>query len=246
MRQEMEKLTPLWEPGTKTGYHAATFGWILGEVAQRIDGRPFARIVHEDIRAPLGLDNELFFGVPQQLESQVAKVRSGKKEGLMWRLLPSFFLIKRALPARIAPMGNPTWDQSRFQRAVIPAGNAVMTAHALARFYAALIGDIPDVPLLTADRLTLATTLQTLESDQVLGMIVPKGLGYWLGGQNAAALGSDRRVFGHFGTGGSIGFADPAHHLTFALLKNRLTARGAQETDVQVAHAVRHLLGIPQ
>src|SRR5262249_30235725 len=55
-------LTPLWEPGTKIGYHAVTYGWILGEVARRADGRPFGQIVQEEICRPLGIDS-LFVGI---------------------------------------------------------------------------------------------------------------------------------------------------------------------------------------
>ncbi len=53
MCQAIADLPPLWEPGTMSGYHSLTFGWILGELARRVDGRPFAQIVAEDICAPL-------------------------------------------------------------------------------------------------------------------------------------------------------------------------------------------------
>src|SRR5436309_2558773 len=61
------ELTPLWEPGAATGYHAITYGWILGELAHRADGRPFDQIVQEEIRGPLGLSS-LYFGIPDAVE----------------------------------------------------------------------------------------------------------------------------------------------------------------------------------
>src|SRR4051794_17441785 len=64
-------LTPIWEPGTRTGYHALTYGWILGEVARRVDGRPIARIVREDICAPLGIA-DLYFGILDDVVPRVA------------------------------------------------------------------------------------------------------------------------------------------------------------------------------
>jgi CubicO group peptidase (beta-lactamase class C family) len=238
MVREIENLKPLWEPGTRTGYHALTFGTILGEVARRVDGRPFARIVQEDICEPLGLVDELFFGVPQQAEPRIARVIGGKRLLLHW--LPIAPLFGKAVPASLVPMGNPSWNQEKFQRAVIPSGPAVMTAHALARCYAALIGEVDGVRLLTASQLKEATTLQTTGPDKVLvGSTIPKALGYWLGKNSSApAMGNNPHTFGHIGLGGLIGFADPARQLSFALMKNRLTFRD-HDTDVLVAHAIR-------
>ncbi|HET8841045.1 MAG TPA: serine hydrolase domain-containing protein [Ktedonobacteraceae bacterium] len=244
MIREMEQLKPLWVPGTKTGYHALTFGWILAEVAQRIDGRPFARIIYEDISLPLKLGTELFLGVAEQEVPRIARVNGGT--ALIWRFLPNFLLLRKTIPAHLAPMSNPHWDQSAFQRAIIPAGNAILTANALARFYAALIGEVDGVCLLSSDQLARATALQTAAPDKVfMGQRIPKSLGYWLGGSLDVlpALGDIPGVFGHPGTGGLLGFADPAHHLTFALVKNRLTFR-ENDTDTRIANAVRKALGI--
>jgi CubicO group peptidase (beta-lactamase class C family) len=66
---------PLWEPGTQTGYHAYTFGWILGEVLRRVDGRPIARFVQEEICAPLGI-RDLYVGIPDEAEARVAPLIS--------------------------------------------------------------------------------------------------------------------------------------------------------------------------
>jgi CubicO group peptidase (beta-lactamase class C family) len=222
----------------------------LGEVAQRIDGRSFAQIVAEDISQPLGLADELFFGAPPEIETRIAKIFHRKRLFVylpIIRELPIFRPFNQAVPPRLVPIGgDPHWDQSRFQRAVIPAGNAVMTAHALARIHAALIGEVDGVRLLSPDQLKLATTLQTSEPDKILmGQAVPKALGYWLGNNpGAPALGNDRHVFGHTGLGGMIGFADPIQDFTFALVKNRLTFRDTKDTDVRVANAVRNALGL--
>ena len=68
-------LAPLWEPGTRLGYHALTFGWILGEVARRVDGRDFGRFVQEEIVRPLGLEGQLYFGLP---DAEDAAGRDGR------------------------------------------------------------------------------------------------------------------------------------------------------------------------
>ena len=57
MCQRITELAPLWPPGTATGYHAMTYGWLVGEVARRVDGRPFAQIVQQEICEPLGISS---------------------------------------------------------------------------------------------------------------------------------------------------------------------------------------------
>jgi len=64
---------PSWEPGTEHGYHAMTFGWLVGEVVRRVSGRTVGRFFHEEIAGPLGLD--FWIGLPEDQEARVAAVR---------------------------------------------------------------------------------------------------------------------------------------------------------------------------
>ncbi len=85
-------LQPLWKPGTRTGYHSVTFGWILGEVARRADGRSIAQIVQDDICRPLGITS-LYLGIPATVEASVATIEltppiwehSATGLALLWR-----------------------------------------------------------------------------------------------------------------------------------------------------------------
>lgn len=240
MAHVVENLKPIWTPGTKTGYHGVTYGVILGELAQRVDGRPFAQIVPQDICQPLGID-DLFFGVPRSMESRIATL-SGDR--VPWAILPPIFLVHRMAPAGVQP--GPKWNREDIWRAVIPAGNMITTARSLARHYAALCGDgVDGIRLLPAERVKIASALQTDAPDQAFfGARIPKGLGYWLGGDANEAFGSRRTVFGHTGSGGMIGFADPEYRFAFAIFKNRMTWR-EKDSDFKVAHIVRQALGIP-
>ena len=65
---------PLWEPGTKTGYHAWTFGWLIGEIIRRVDGRPVAQFAREELCRPLGIE-DFYLGIPDAVESRVALLR---------------------------------------------------------------------------------------------------------------------------------------------------------------------------
>jgi CubicO group peptidase (beta-lactamase class C family) len=55
------RLEPWWEPGTKTAYHAYTFGYIVGEIVRRATGKPISQVLREDVAGPLGVADELFF-----------------------------------------------------------------------------------------------------------------------------------------------------------------------------------------
>jgi CubicO group peptidase (beta-lactamase class C family) len=233
---------PLWVPGTRTGYHALTYGWIVGEVARRVDGRPIARIVEEDICRPLGID-DLFLGIPDRVEDRVARLENGPPPPTQ---APPDALMNRAIPGEIANFPR-VFNRSHIRRASIPGAGGIMSARALARHYAALAGEVDGVRLLDAERVRIASTPQTGEVDLVLGEPQRKGLGYFLGGP-LSPMGNRVEVFGHTGAGGAIGFADPDHRFAFALTKNRLIwdATPGETTANRVAREVRAALGIPE
>lgn len=221
-------LTPQWEPGTQSGYHALTFGWILGELARRVDGRPVEQIVAEDICAPLGITS-LYFGIPDAVEARIA-------------LLENDPATTEAAAARAPAIFN----RPDVRRAVIPAGGGIGNARSLARHYAALVGNgVEGMRLLSQERLRIATALQVEGRDTILGVPTRKGLGYFLG-RPTSPMGERVSVFGHSGHGGSVGFADPDYGFAFALLKNRLVFPPPGEGTVnKVADAARAALGIP-
>ncbi|MHB8645205.1 MAG: serine hydrolase domain-containing protein [Thermomicrobiales bacterium] len=235
--------TPLWAPGTKTGYHGLTYGFILGEVARRVDGRPIAQIVQGDVCRPLGI-RSLFFGIPDAVEPRVAPLENDASiEDAPSPPPDSYF--ERAMPG--LRFANQTFNRPEIRRASIPAGGGIMNARALARHYAALVGDgVDGVRLLSPERVKIATALQTDADDVVLGMPVRKALGYWLGGP-LSPYGERITAFGHGGYGGASGFADPQYRFAFALTKNRLAvAPPGESTANRVASAVRAALGIPE
>lgn len=236
-------LTPLWEPGTATGYHGLTYGFILGEVARRADGRAIAQIVQEDICQPLGISS-LFFGIPDMAEPRVAPLENDRTIDDTPAPPPDSYF-ERAMPGLF--LANVWANLPEIRRASIPAGGGIMNARALARHYAALMGDgVHGVRLLTHERVEIATTLQTDADDLVTGMPGRKALGYALGGP--LSVYSERiTAFGHGGYGGATGFADPQYRLAFALAKNRLAATIPNESAAYlVARALRVALGIPE
>ncbi|AFC31097.1 beta-lactamase [Paenibacillus mucilaginosus 3016] len=242
MTRGIEGLSPLWDPGTKSGYHGLTFGWILGETAARAAGTPFTRLVEEEICRPLGIEGRLYFGAPPEAEPRIARI-SGDVQQLV--SLPEELLLKRVLPVSVMPVHNPEWNEPLFHRAGVPAVGAVMTAEALARMYASLIGEgVDGVRLLSLERTEEATRLQHHQDDEVMGGRHPMALGYALGDpEQPSAMGSGSDAFGHAGMGGIIGFADPSAGLAVAVLTNRLGGeQGDGKADVRIAAKIRELL----
>ncbi len=175
-------LRPLWRPGSATGWHALTFGFILGEVVRRVAGRSLPAVVRDVVAVPLGVPRDLFFGVPAADLARVVRlsegpVRPGRSD--LWGDFPPGSLFHEVVPAWLragAEMGNrpESWMLPG------PAGGAA-TADALARMFAALIGEVDGVRLVgpaTAGRFSEAVT--TWE-DRVTRAPIPKGLGYHVG-----------------------------------------------------------------
>src|SRR5262249_16385591 len=70
MVSALEREAPFWEPGTRNGYHALTFGFLVGEVVRRVSGRSLGTFFHDEVATPLGLD--FWIGLPEDQEPRVA------------------------------------------------------------------------------------------------------------------------------------------------------------------------------
>jgi CubicO group peptidase (beta-lactamase class C family) len=234
------QLRPMLPPGTTTAYHALTFGWIVGALVRRIDGRPIGRFVQEEICVPLGM-SDLYFGIPEAAAPRVARLERAEPESGVPVPAPDS-IAALAAPRHLVDIiaQPPGW------RASIPGGNMVASARAVARMYAGLVGEVDGVRLLPPERIRVATELQTGEVDANLGRPINKGLGYFLGGSQPSAIGSRLTAFGHPGAGGSIGFGDPEIGLAVGFAKTLLTTHAdpSRATTLLVADRVRAALGL--
>ncbi|MFF3323183.1 serine hydrolase domain-containing protein [Streptomyces sp. NPDC002889] len=208
---------PAWEPGTAHGYHAQTYGWLLGELVRRATGRTMGRWVAEEMARPLGLD--FWIGLPPEDAHRVGRLgpvdEPAPADGGGLRLRPKravaaaygdpASLTRRAFEA-IDPL--PDENDPAYRAAELPASNGISTARALARFYASTIGEVDGGPRLFAPAtLALARTEESAGPDRVLVVPTRFGLGFMLHGPASPLLGPGS--FGHPGRGGSLGFADP-------------------------------------
>lgn len=229
---------PLWEPGTGYGYHAVTYGWLVGEVVRRVAGVDFGEFVRREISEPLGLD--LWVGLPDDEQHRVSPlINSGMPGlptpepagdadsrtdapslvGMLDMLLGEGNLLGRALTA---PGGaftdDQVWNEARVRSAQIPAANGVTNAASLARMYAALVSEVDGVRLLDADTLERAITPQVSGPSTVPLLDIPFALGFMTHSPLSPLL--NGRSFGHYGAGGSLGFADPDRRVAGAYVMN--------------------------
>ncbi len=210
---------PWWESGTKIGYHAVTFGYIVGEIVRRASGKPISQVLREDVAGPLGVADELFFAVPKTEQGRLARLEDAESSQQMFGELPEDSPLLKLGPAECttAAYGN----RADVLSANIPAGGTV-TARAVARMYAALLGEVDGVRLIGPERLREVSAVAMSGSDQIFDFPTSWGLGYSIG-QSLANAQETQSVFGVGGVGGSNAYADRASGIAFAMTKNRLT-----------------------
>ncbi|MFE7130306.1 serine hydrolase domain-containing protein [Streptomyces sp. NPDC057638] len=219
---------PHWEPGTDHGYHPQTFGPVVAELVRRVTGRTIGRWVAEEIARPLGLD--LWIGVPAEEAHRVGRIgpveEPAAAPGLRLRpkrAVTDAYQDPESLTRRAFGAVHPLPDENdpAYRAAELPASGGVSTARALARFYAATLGEVDGGPRLFAPAtLTLARTEESAGPDRVLVVPTRFGLGYMLHGAAAPLLGPGS--FGHPGRGGSLGFADPESGIALGYVTNGL------------------------
>jgi CubicO group peptidase (beta-lactamase class C family) len=236
MTRALADAKPAHRPGASHGYHAFTFGWLIGELVQRLTGKPYSEAVESEIAQPLGLDG-LFVGLPAHemrrkaelilpdlmrkggdAVERIERYVGGMKEVLR---LARINLDAVALASALIPRGIEDLDfnSERFASVPIPAANGMFTARSLARLYALMAGDgeLEGVRLLKRETVWRAAEVQNTG----VGRVIPLPMHWRLGYHRVPTVGV--RVpngFGHFGFGGSGAWADPDRDLAVGLTLN--------------------------
>ncbi len=209
-----------WEPGTKIGYHAYTFGYITGEVIRRVTGKRIHEVLRDEISGPLGIDDELYFGMPVSEQSRLAVLEDAPLPAdFHMPEMPPDLPMFRAAPMSLMPnaaFGN----RPDTLAADIPAGGKT-SARAIARMYAAMLGTVGGQRLLTPARLDQATRSPFSGMDEVFGIPTTWALGYAPGVPGVDAK-ERPTAFGIGGVGGSYAGFDIAGGIAFGFTKNRL------------------------
>ncbi|MGH0037055.1 MAG: serine hydrolase domain-containing protein [Myxococcota bacterium] len=255
MIHAIERSEPAHPPGERTGYHGLTYGYLVGEILRRVTGTPFPELVRKELAKPLGLDG-MFVGAPSDELHRAAQLiwpkvnfatpslPTGVTKGLRNLTSPAIELGARMVGFQLdvasiidslAPRGIGHFDFSSAEtlRASIPAANGLFTARSLARMYAALAagGELDGVRLLSRRTLRRAVRRQNRSGRLA---VIPFDMRWRLGYHGVfTSRGSPRHAFGHFGFGGSGGWADPSRELSVALIVN--AGLGTPFGDVRIA-----------
>ncbi|MFJ2177006.1 serine hydrolase domain-containing protein [Streptomyces sp. NPDC087851] len=243
---------PLWEPGADHGYHPHTYGWLVGELVKRVTGRGVGRWIAEEIARPLGLD--FWIGLPEEESHRVgrtARIEEPSAVGGALRLRPKRSVTEayrnpESLTRRAFDIVEPRFDENDpvYRAAELPASGGISTARALARCYAAMIGPVDGHRLFAPATLTLARTEESAGPDRVLVVNTRFGLGFMLHGPAAPLLAPGS--FGHPGSGGSLGFADPESGIAFGYVTNGLRRGVTADARPQaLVRAVRAAISSP-
>lgn len=246
MIDAIERCEPTHVPGERTGYHGLTYGYLTGEILQRVTGKRFSELVQSEIARPLQLDG-LFIGAPESELNRTSELIWSKPSRMLQDIGPDSIpgwienagvtmssmlsqglgaigvdfdlasLMDALAPKRISDF---EFDAAETLRSTIPAANGLFTARSLARMYAALAGggELDGVRLLSRAALERAIEPQPEAKGR---SVLPIDMGWRLGYHSVpTSRGIPKRAFGHFGFGGSGAWADPTRELSVALTVN--------------------------
>lgn len=253
---------PLWEPGTRHGYHALTFGHLVGEIVRRVDGRSLGTFFREEVAEPLRLD--FWIGLPQEYEPRVAPYVAAEPPA------PD-----GPMPKYMTAMADPTSIQfmlgmhsggllfpgainlREVHAAEIPSANGITNARGLAGMYRPLSlgGEYDGVRLVEADGIPAMSAVASASSvDATLLVPTRWSLGFTKAtdnrgrpaGENDSVVLSEA-AFGHSGNGGSIGFADPDARLSFGYAMTKQGGGvGLEDRGQSLVDAVYRAVGYRQ
>jgi CubicO group peptidase (beta-lactamase class C family) len=210
---------PWWEPGSGFGYHVWTFGFLIGETIRRVTGAPISAVLREVLTGPLGVADEVLFGVPPRLLPAMARQVS-PPAGSGARPAEPGSPTDLAMPSGVLPDAGYANDPG-FLAADIPSCGT-MSARGVARMYAALLGQLGAAPPVSTARLRQMAAVTFTGQDAVMGVPSALAFGY---SPDRPGLGAARRgsSFGMVGANGSAAYADIDAGIAVAVMRNRFT-----------------------
>ena len=219
MAEKLAGMTPIWEPGTASGYHSMTFGWLTSELILRVTGKSLGTFFREEVGDQHEID--FFIGLPESEDHRVAElvpfeiVRNENSEQQKIELTEAQ-KSQRNSAGTLDIQNTKAWRQAE-----IPSANGQGNARGLAKFYSLIVPEDNSLKLLQDDTVNQMTTMQIEGRDLVLAVQVRWGVGFILN-KHKVIYGPVESAFGHSGYGGSCAFGDPENKIGVSYVMNRM------------------------
>ena len=219
----MEEAVPTFTPGEVLANHPVNYGWVVGELVRRIDGRPFAQFLAQELTGPLGMGNT-YFGLPEDMESRVSKIHLMEEDA--------------------DPNGNGMrYNRPEVHRSIVPASCGIASAGDLARFYAMMErgGTLDGAHFFGPDTIKEVTNLQVEGTDATYDVFSQRSLGFALADERMGlSRGNPTNTFGHCGLGTSVGWADTDSGLAVGYITNGFRSRDSNDRRLAaISQAIR-------
>lgn len=223
MTEQLAGMKPLYEPGTRNGYHCYTQGWLVAELVRRIDPqhRPIREFVRDEISVPLGM-TDAWYGVPEELHPRIATMYG---VGVSARVPPdSPFRLVMPLSVDAVPH---IWEAPVVRSACIPGAGAHFSARSEVRFWAMLAegGTLHGTRIFTPEQVRSFSVPRPDSDvpDSMIGMVAHVSTaGYWQAG-SLGMVGNSPHMLGHTAAGSSVVWADPDNRVAVAVCHNHFT-----------------------
>ena len=214
----------VWEPGTNFGYHSMSYGWLVGELVRRIDGRTLGTFFADEVARPLGLD--LWIGLPVGQHGRVARLLRDPHPAaellkVLWAPDNPAGAALFVGPERRSPVDLA--NDPGLWTAEAPAINGIGDARSVARMYAMLAGGgvLDGVRIVSEQSVAAHSAEQARGTDAVFGGTSRVALGYGRSVRGGMSLGPNDQAFGMQGIGGALGYADPVAGVGFGYAMNQ-------------------------
>ncbi len=211
---------PWWEPGTTSGYHPMTQGWLLGELLRQVDGRTLGTFFKDEVASKIGADFHI--GLPDEHFNRVASLDTESVDGpvVLTDQAPHPFVERVEKHGR---MGAKLANTDRWRRAEFPAANGHGNARSVALVHSLIAqnGSSDSFKLLSAEAVDTIFEIQTDGTDHILGVPIRHGMGFGLRSDLMPISPNEKACFWG-GWGGSLSVIDVDASMSFAYVMNRM------------------------
>ena len=215
MSNELAQMTPIWEPGTASGYHSMTYGWLTSELIIRITGKTLGNYFREEIANPNEIDFHI--GLPASEEFRVAEMIPFPKETNSSDNHPNDAQVASGRgPNLLKHQNTRQWRESE-----IPSANGQGCASAIAKLYSLVVTNDESKKILKDSTIRTMTEERITNRDLVLDVVTRWGSGFIMN-MHKVIYGPEDMSFGHSGWGGSCGFGDPVNKIGISYVMNNM------------------------